>query len=299
MMFIDARWFLYEGYIKVLSLLAVISALYIQRDGLLRAEGLALIIITLLAGYTLSKLKPDSKECQTTAFDWLAVAFLIIPVGLIWKIHGLSVDLDQLTHLSILVIFSIAFLTQVRGTQALKAIAMLFIVFILVPSMDALETVLSYPMRRLSALLVYSALSPVDAGLGLSGTALTFSKMQINITEACDGLNLMQNLLWIIWLNGLVLKRHWKHQLVCFALKTPLVLVVNTARIFFLTALVWWEGPQILASDIHIYSGWAAVLLAAWLYLKIDPLIVVPQQRKLSTAVGASSSYKVKTTCQG
>ena len=266
----------------LLSVAAVAAAIYMQLDTFARQEGIAPFILTLLAGYTLAKQKRSPGE-QAGRADWLVQGLLLVPILFIWQVSGFELELDQLSFLVLLVVFTLLFSTQLRGAAVLKALAMLTVMFVLVPALDALETVLSYPMRRLSAMLVYTGLSGFDSGLVLNGTELSFTSMRINVTEACDGLNLMQNLLWIIWLNGMLLGRGWFHQLLCFLLKTPLVLVVNTIRIFVLTALVWMEGPEILAGSLHIYTGWLAVAVAAMLYLYLDKRMAGDDERVLET----------------
>jgi len=256
--------------IRLLAVVATGAALSLQSHVLFQSQGMAGVILILLAGVTLFRSEQSGSEGATSALEWVAVTSLLVPIALL-LISDLTNYVDSANILlASLVFFALLFSLSIRNKTLLKAVFMLWIMFLIVPALSAMEAALSYPMRRLSSILAYTALLPFEQALELQGTELRLANLRLNITEACDGLNLMQNLLWIIWLNGMLKQRSGLHQLLCFALKSPLVLVINTLRILVLAVLVYTSGPEVLAGDIHLYSGWVAVVGATLAFFYLD-----------------------------
>jgi len=275
---------------RLLAVAATCVALGLQSDLLFQSEGMAGLILILLAGLTLFRTKQSAQESDTSTLDWLATLSLLVPVALLLVSDLTNYIYSANLLLASLVFFALLLSHSLSNRAFLKAVFMLWIMFLIVPALGAMEAALSYPMRRLSSLLAYGVLLPFEQAIELQGTELRLANLRLNITEACDGLNLMQNLLWIIWLNGMLKQRSGPHQLLCFALKSPLVLVINTFRILVLAVLVYAYGPEVLAGDIHLYSGWVAVVCAALAFFYLDGKIASETRE-----VGAENDNRIGT----
>lgn len=111
---------------------------------------------------------------------------------------------------------------------------------------------MTYPMRRLSALLASFVLPLGPAPVGLKGTEIYFGDLTVSVTSACDGLTLLQNLAWIAWWTVLTRHRGFWNRLAHGMIAVPAVIISNTLRIVALALWASAEGPQVLASAGHL-----------------------------------------------
>jgi exosortase/archaeosortase family protein len=139
-----------------------------------------------------------------------------------------------------------------------------------VPVLPLLEAALSYPMRRLSALLAAGLLSLAPGETHLAGTELRWGGLKVSVTSACSGLTLLQNLLWVAWWTVLLRHRGFAHRTFHALLAVPAVLIANTLRVLALAVGAAWYGEQILLGMPHLVIGWAAVAVAALLFLAME-----------------------------
>jgi exosortase/archaeosortase family protein len=135
-----------------------------------------------------------------------------------------------------------------------------------------LEAALSYPMRRLSALLAAGLLSLAPGETHLAGTELSWGGLKVSVTSACSGLTLLQNVLWVAWWTVLLRHRGFAQRAVHALLAVPAVLIANTLRVLALAVGAAWYGEQILVGTPHVVIGWAAVALATLLFLAMEQL---------------------------
>jgi exosortase len=146
----------------------------------------------------------------------------------------------------------------------------LLVLYLLVPMLPLFEAALSYPMRRLSALLAAGLLSIGPGETQLTGTELAWGGLKVSVTSACSGLTLLQNLLWVAWWTVLLRHRGFWPRLGHGLLAVPAVLAANTLRVVALALGAAWYGEQILVGTPHVVIGWLAVALAAGLFLAME-----------------------------
>ncbi|NBC15658.1 MAG: hypothetical protein GVY09_20395 [Gammaproteobacteria bacterium] len=146
----------------------------------------------------------------------------------------------------------------------------LLVLVVLVPVLPLFEAALSYPMRRLSALLAAAVLSLGPGEVRLTGTELAWGDLRVSVTSACSGLTLLQNLLWVAWWTVLMrhagLLRRGLHML----LALPAVVAANTLRVIALAVAAAWQGEQVLLGTTHVVIGWLAVAVAVGLFLAME-----------------------------
>ena len=145
------------------------------------------------------------------------------------------------------------------------------VIFILIPLLMIAETALSYPMRRLSAMIVGWILNMTGESVLVRGTELIGEEIKVSVTSACDGLTLFMHLIWIAWLYKLLNPQTGQGPLSALLL-LPATLIANILRIL---ALYWasdiW-GVDILTSVFHEIAGWVAVVVAVAVYFVLDAL---------------------------
>jgi len=139
-----------------------------------------------------------------------------------------------------------------------------------IPLLPYFEAAMSYPLRRLSTVVSAFILQITGFEIATAGTEIFIEGLTVSVTTACDGLTLLQNLLWVSWI--VIIWRHTttKRRLVHMLLVINASFIVNTLRVITLCLLVYWFGPDILASQTHIIIGWLAVLAATALYLAME-----------------------------
>lgn len=146
------------------------------------------------------------------------------------------------------------------------------VIYVLVPVLPLFEAALSYPLRRLSAILAAGILSVGPGSVILNGTEIGWGDLRVSVTSACSGLTLLQNLIWVAWWT--VLLRHcglWT-RLAHGMLVIPAVVVANTLRVIVLVVMANLFGEQTLNGPAHVVIGWLAVVLAALLFLGMEQL---------------------------
>jgi exosortase len=265
-----ARW-----WPLAVGALLVAAGLLVQRAQVLMGEPLAhLLLVGTAAVLLLHRLRqaPATSLSWQGRGVWLAVglAAAAAVAGFASPLAGALRPVLLQGAVSALLLSACVVLFGVR-TAGRLAVPML-VLFLLVPVLPLFEAALSYPLRRLSALLAAGLLAIGPGEVRLAGTELSWGELRVSVTSACSGLTLLQNLLWVAWWT--VLLRHVGFWPRCMhaLLAVPAVIIANTLRVVALALGAAWFGEGILTGAPHVIIGWAAVALAAGLFLAMEQL---------------------------
>ena len=170
-------------------------------------------------------------------------------------------------------LLALSLLSHWLGRRMAGALAVpVLVIYVAVPMLPLFEAALSYPLRRLSALLAAGLLSIAPGSVVLNGTELGWGDLRVSVTSACSGLTLLQNLIWVAWWTVLLRHRGLWTRLAHAAFVIPAVVAANTLRVLALVVMASLFGEQTLNGPAHVVIGWLAVGLAALLFLGMEQL---------------------------
>jgi len=185
-------------------------------------------------------------------------------------------------------LLALSLLTRVLGPRPLlQVLVPVLVLYVLVPVLPLLEAALSYPLRRLSAVLAAGLLSLGPGQVVLSGTEIAWGDLRVSVTSACSGLTLLQNLIWVAWWTVLLRHRGFAARFAHMLLVLPAVVAANTVRVLALALMAGIYGEHTLSGPAHGVIGWLAVVLAALLYLGMEHLFPATAARGSAPASGA------------
>ncbi len=149
----------------------------------------------------------------------------------------------------------------------LKMFPILLILLFFVPNIPYFEAYLSFPVRLVTSEIAKMIFVTLGQDISRSGTVIRLGELKVAITDACDGLTLLQSVLWLAWPVIAVQSQNLRQTvewMLCFFF---IVFVANLLRIIILIVGAKTISAQILATDFHIYTGYVTSALAIFLFV--------------------------------
>lgn len=190
---------------------------------------------------------------------------LIVSAVLIWAGIITGNRTTIFLNLSLLaLLFSLTAWTA--GIELMKKLLMPFTVFVIIlPLLNYLHYLLSYPMSVISASFTASFLKIFGVQISSDATIIVLSGEKISITTACSGIFQLEAMLLIGWL--IVISAHRKPALrtAHFIMLFPIVIFTNTLRLATVILLYMKFGDAVFSNTLHTVTGLCMVVIAAWL----------------------------------
>jgi exosortase/archaeosortase family protein len=274
------------------ALALILPGWLIQDASVLSGEALAGLILAATASFlVLSRLQEPAPSRAREGWDGAAAISLMALAAAVAFGAALAGGLRLNLAFAAMALLALGITTAVGGRGRLAALAVpILVLYVAVPLIPIFEATLTFPMRRLSALLASFLLSIGPVPVGLKGTEIYYGDLTVSVTSACDGLTLLQNLAWIAWWTVLMRHRGFFNRLAHGLIAVPAVLLSNTLRIVALALWAAAEGPEVLASAGHLYIAWTAVAVATVLFLAMESLFPATQVTNAEEAAGRSGS---------
>jgi exosortase len=152
------------------------------------------------------------------------------------------------------------------GTELLKKLLLPLTVFVIIlPILNYLHYMLSYPMSVISASFTASFLKIFGVQISSDATIIVLSGEKISITTACSGIFQLEAMMLIGWL--IVISAHRKPALRAahFIMLFPIVIFTNTLRLAAVILLYMKFGDAAFSNALHTVTGLCMVVIAAWL----------------------------------
>jgi exosortase len=246
----------------------------IQDASVLGGESLAGLILAATASFlALRRLQEPAAASGPDGLD-KGLALLLLALGAALAFGATAAGGYRLSlAFAAMALLALGVIAAASGRGRMGALAVpILILYVAVPLIPLFEASMTYPMRRLSALLASALLAIGPAPVDVEGTEIYFGDLTISVTSACDGLTLLQNLAWIAWWTVLTRHRGFWRRLAHGMIAVPAVMLANTLRIVVLALWAAAEGPQVLASAGHLYIAWTTVAIAAALFFAMESL---------------------------
>jgi exosortase len=152
------------------------------------------------------------------------------------------------------------------GTELLKKLLLPLTVFVIIlPFLNYLHYLLSYPMSVISASFTASFLKIFGVQISSDATIIVLNGEKISITTACSGIFQLEAMMLIGWL--IVISAHRKPALRAahFIMLFPIVIFTNTLRLAAVILLYMKFGDAAFSNALHTVTGLCMVVIAAWL----------------------------------
>jgi len=144
----------------------------------------------------------------------------------------------------------------------LKMFPILLILLFFVPNIPYFEAYLSFPVRLVTSEIAEMIFVTLGQDISRSGTVIRLGELKVAITDACDGLTLLQSVLWLAWPVIAVQSQNLRQTVEWMLYFFFIVFVANLLRIIILIVGAKTISVQILATDFHIYTGYVTSALA-------------------------------------
>ncbi len=144
----------------------------------------------------------------------------------------------------------------------------------MVPLPEALVAAATGPLKAAVAALASAALYHLGYPIARAGVVLSVGRYQLQVADACAGLNTMFTLeaLGLLYLN-LRRYRALARKLALAVLLVPIALLANVARVMLLVLVTYHFGDAAGQGFLHGFAGIALLLIALGLMLSLDRLL--------------------------
>lgn len=148
----------------------------------------------------------------------------------------------------------------------LKIFSIMLVLLFFVPNIPYFEAYLSFPVRLVTSEIAEMIFVTFGQDISRSGTVIRLGELKVAITDACDGLTLLQSVLWLAWPVIAVQSQNLRQTVEWMLYFFFIVFAANLLRILILIVGAKTVSVQILATDFHIYTGYATSALAIFLF---------------------------------
>lgn len=150
----------------------------------------------------------------------------------------------------------------------------LLLLLLAIPLPGAIETALTSDLKQLSTSLAGELLRLLRVPVFIEGNMVDLGVYQLQVADACAGLNYLFPLLSLSVLLAAYLHAPlWKR--VCIvAVSVPITVAMNTLRISVTGLLVRHFGPDAADGFVHAFEGWLLFLAALLMLLPIASLVL-------------------------
>ena len=198
---------------------------------------------------------------------------LLLP-GLALYAIGRSQDVRLFEAASLIPVMA-GSLLMTQGTQAVRVLwfPLLYLGFI-IPLPGILVDMLTGPLKIWIAQTVEMLLYPAGYPIARVGVVLAIGKYQLQVADACSGLQSMFSLtvLGLLYLH-LAGRRGWLHNGLLLASILPFAILANILRVLILVLVTYHFGDAAGQGFLHGFSGIALLLAALLGIFALDRLL--------------------------
>lgn len=187
----------------------------------------------------------------------------------------LSLALGELSALYTIVQYAFllavyALIVTIIGWRGLKTLwaPLLYLVF-MIPLPNFLYNNLSQQLQLLSSSIGVEVIRLLDISVFLQGNVIDLGTYQLQVVEACSGLNYLFPLMSFGFLIACIYQGPNWHKWLIFLSTIPITVLMNSFRIAVIGATVKYWGIEMAEGFLHDFEGWA-VFMACLAVLAIE-----------------------------
>jgi len=193
---------------------------------------------------------------QTLEFrpSYLAVPFVIVAL-LIASVGEISAIYLLIHYAFILILMGMVL--ALGGWKLLRALLFpLAILVFSVPLPYFLEATLTADLQLISSSLGVAFIRLMSIPVFAEGNVISLSNYQLQVVEACSGLNYMYPLLSIAFILGYMYQAAMWKRAIIFISAIPITILMNSFRIGVIGVLVEYWGSSMAEGFLHFFEGW-------------------------------------------
>jgi exosortase D (VPLPA-CTERM-specific) len=210
-------------------------------------------MIPLVALFLLWKALPQIKPLNWTPSVWAPCLMILALLG--WCLGELS-SLFIIVHYSLLLALW-ALVLAVLGWRSVRLAwpALLYLVF-MVPLPQFLYHGLSAKLQLISTDLGVAVIRLFDISVFVEGNVIDLGSYQLQVVEACSGLNYLFPLMSFGFLIAVLYNGPRWHQWLIFFATIPVTIFMNSLRIGIIGITVDYWGVSAAEGFLHAFEGW-------------------------------------------
>ena len=210
-------------------------------------------MIPFIAVFLLWQKAPDIKSMDWTS-NWLAPAMMFVAL-LGWALGELSA-LFIIVHYSMLLALAALFLAATGLKPCLRGWSSLAYLVFMIPLPVFILRELSAQLQLISTQIGVAVIRAFDISVHAEGNVIDLGVYQLQVVEACSGLNYLFPLMSFGFLIAvLYLGKAW-HRWVIFLATIPITVLMNSFRIGIIGVTVEYWGIEAAEGFLHSFEGW-------------------------------------------
>jgi exosortase D (VPLPA-CTERM-specific) len=231
-------------------------------------------MIPMVSGFLLWKAWPNIRRAEWRD-SWLAPCLLLL--ALLGWIVGELTALYIILHYSFVLALGALFLA-LTGWSGLKYgwPALVYLAF-MIPLPPFLYNGLSSNLQLISTALGVIGIRAADVSVFVEGNVIDLGVYQLQVVEACSGLQYLFPLSSFGFLIAVLYRGPWWHRALIFVSTLPITVVMNSFRIAVIGVTVEHFGIEAAEGFLHAFEGWfifvacvALLLGLIWLLNKLS-----------------------------
>ena len=220
--------------------------------------------------------KKDQLEKIEFNGSWLGV--LIVVIGLvIFFLSELGGVYTVMQYSFLLTLYGVVY--SFLGGRAFKVILMpLLILAFMLPLPNFLYNDLSAQLQLISSQIGVAFIRLFDISVYLEGNVIDLGGYQLQVVEACSGLNYLFPLMTLGFIAAYFFTGAFWKKAVVFLSTIPITVLMNSFRIGAIGVTVEYWGPEMAEGFLHDFEGWfvfmgcvGILLIEMWILARIGP----------------------------
>lgn len=203
---------------------------------------------------------------------------ILVAAGLLLRIVGQFSTMSTVVRYAFLMVIYGLVLSLTGSAVFRRLLLPLCVLIFMVPLPMFLTDEISLKLQLLSSQLGVELIRLTGISVYLEGNIIDLGAYQLEVAEACSGLNYLFPLMILSFLIAYLFRGPlWKKVLIFFS-SVPLTVLMNSLRIGVIGITVEYWGPQMAEGMLHEFEGWlvfmlstGAVALVAFSLAKIGP----------------------------
>ena len=202
--------------------------------------------------------RKDKLENINFSGSWTGVAVLLLGLFLFYA-GELSSIYTIIQYAFLFALFGL--LLSLMGMKAFKVILVpLFILFFMVPLPSFLFNNLSSQLQLISSQIGVAVIRLFDISVYLEGNVIDLGVYQLQVVEACSGLNYLFPLMTLAFISAYFFTGSFWKKAVIFLSSIPITILMNSFRIGVIGVMVDKWGIAMAEGFLHDFEGWAVFM---------------------------------------
>jgi len=202
--------------------------------------------------------KKDLIEKSEYSGSWLGVFITVLGLFLYYA-GELSSIYTIVQYAFVIVIFGFAL--SVLGSKVFKIIFVpLAMLLFMIPLPAFLLNNLSSQLQLISSQIGVEFIRLFDISVYLEGNVIDLGVYQLQVVEACSGLNYLFPLMTLAFISAYFFTGAFWKKAIIFISSIPITIFMNSIRIGAIGVTVEYWGPEMAEGVLHDFEGWAVFM---------------------------------------